>query len=163
MSKVSQLSLSSCDKNLGYIWIDGEWWNEIEWSGIKLCSIVWFCKKGMECDGTHSIQYHPLSQIFISLNLGYIQWNGIHKYYNDNYAPAFSISSTIVPPFFVFFSFLCSLCLISSRLSHTSYYFPILFPTCLLTTAKKLTGKLLCNNRKLCRNHCYAPHNYLQL
>jgi len=90
-----------------------------------------FAKKewnGMECGGTHSIQYNPLSQIFIPPNLGYIQWNGIHKYYNDNYAPAFSISSTVVPPFFVFFSSYVHYVffLLAFPILHTT--FPFCFP-----------------------------------
>jgi len=41
---------------LGYVWIGGEWWNEMEWngmewSGMESHSIVWFCKKGMEWNG----------------------------------------------------------------------------------------------------------------
>jgi hypothetical protein len=78
---------------LGYVWIGGKWWNEMEWSGMNPDSIVWFCKKvmnGMECDGTHSIQYHSLSHFFIPPNLG----NGM-KHIN--------ISITILSLLFLFY------------------------------------------------------------
>jgi len=44
----------------------------IEWNEIESHSIVWICKKGMECDGTHSIQYHSFIQFSIPSNLGCI-------------------------------------------------------------------------------------------
>jgi len=65
--------------NLGYVWIDGEWWNGMGWDKTMFHCLVLQERNGMECDGTHSIQYHPFSQIFIPPNLGCIQWNGIHK------------------------------------------------------------------------------------
>jgi hypothetical protein len=31
-------------EDLGYVWIGGIRWNEMEWSGKILGSIVWICK-----------------------------------------------------------------------------------------------------------------------
>jgi hypothetical protein len=49
---------------------DGMEWNEVIYNYVPLFG---FAKKGwngMECDGTHSIQYHSFMQFFIPPNLG---------------------------------------------------------------------------------------------
>jgi hypothetical protein len=57
-------------------------WKVMEWDGVgyKHISLFVFVKKmnGMEYGETHFIQYHSFFQYFIPLNLGCIQWNGIH-------------------------------------------------------------------------------------
>jgi hypothetical protein len=49
---------------------DGMEWNGVGWNHVPLFGFVNKEWNGMECDGTHSIQYHPFNQIFIPPNLG---------------------------------------------------------------------------------------------
>jgi len=53
---------------LGYVWIDGEWWNGIKRSVIKHGSIVWFCKKRMEWNGMVSIPSNTIHQANFSFH-----------------------------------------------------------------------------------------------
>lgn len=44
----------------------GEWWNGVRWKHVPLFGFVKKEWDRMACDGTHSVQYHPFSHIFIS-------------------------------------------------------------------------------------------------
>ena len=55
-----------------------DWWDEMEWNGIKLCSIVWIVKNiwnGMKPNGIYSILIHHLHLFLFPSNLGGIEWN----------------------------------------------------------------------------------------
>lgn len=75
-----QFMTRSVPKTMFGLVVSGEMgWNGVVSYYIPLFDFVKKEWNGMECDGTHSIQYHSFSQFFIPPNLGCIQWNGTHK------------------------------------------------------------------------------------
>jgi len=121
------LFISSNSKNIlnnNYTWrLCLNWWNVMEWSGMRLCSIVWISKNWMEWYGRWWNPFHPIPpcfSIFHSPQFGRyaMEWN--HLILLLLFYPCFITSSlywfscfcssvTLCTYFFLFSFYVCCL------------------------------------------------------